>query len=382
MYPTLSDLISDIFGIYIPLPVQSFGFFMAISLFAGGYVMLLELKRKESTGLLHPFRQKIVKGERAKPSELFLQGIIGFILGFKGFEAVFHYSDFVENPQNFVLSARGNILGGLIIAGLFTWLRYREKEKEKLEKPVVTEITVRPHQLAWNILLIAALFGLLGAKIFHNLENIDELISDPLGSIFSFSGLTFYGGLICGAAAVYYYAHRHGINWVVMSDTAAPGLILSYAIGRIGCHIAGDGDWGIPNDNPLPAWLSFLPSWLWAYDYPNNVLGISLKEDFEQMGLASLTGNAYPTPLYETLIGLLIFAALWILRKKITTGGFLFSIYLILTSIERFLIELMRVNVKYTVGTFAFTQAELLSVIMVLLGISGLFYFNRKGKSI
>lgn len=340
--------------------------------------MIFEFKRKEKMGLFHPVKQKTVKGKPAKITELLTSALIGFLIGWKGIEAVFHYMDIVANPQDFILSARGNITGGILLGGVLAYLKYREKEKARLPNPVTVETTIFPHQLVWNIVLIAAAFGLLGAKIFHNLENIDEFISEPLGSLFSFSGLTFYGGLIVGAGAVLYYAKRNNMSLVHLLDVSAPSIILAYGVGRLGCQISGDGDWGMPNDNPMPGWLSFLPEWVWAYDYPNNVLGVNLKDDFIGMGLVSITGKAYPTPLYEVVLGLLFFFILWMLRKKITTPGYLFSLYLLFNGIERIAIEQIRINVQYHFGNFAFTQAELISVLMLIAAIAGFWYFNKR----
>jgi hypothetical protein len=113
-------------------------------------------------------------------------------------------------------------------------------------------------------------------------------MADPIGSLISFSGLSFLGGLICATIAILWFAKKNNIKLLHLTDAALPGLMLAYGVGRMGCQIAGDGDWGIPNDAPKPEWLSFLPNWAWAYNYPNNVLGIDLKADFTQMGYVSL----------------------------------------------------------------------------------------------
>ena len=110
-----------------------------------------------------------------------------------------------------------------------------------------------------NITMLAMITGLLGAKIFHNLENPAEFMEDPWGAIFSFSGLTFYGGLIVATASILIYAKKHKIGILHLVDAAGPGLMLAYGIGRIGCHISGDGDWGINNLAPKPAFIGLLP---------------------------------------------------------------------------------------------------------------------------
>jgi phosphatidylglycerol:prolipoprotein diacylglycerol transferase len=166
-----------------------------------------------------------------------------------------------------------------------------------------------------------------------------------------------------------------------MLDIAGPGLMLAYAVGRIGCHLSGDGDWGIENLSPKPGWLSWAPDWVWSFKYPHNVVN-------EGVPIAGCTGNfcnelplpVYPTPFYEVLMGLAIFAFLWSIRHKITTPGIMVSIYLILNGLERFLIETIRVNSKYHVFGMGFTQAELISSIMIITGLAGIFWSMNKAS--
>ena len=378
MYPTISDALRDLFGINIPLPFPTFGFFVALAFLFGAYFFSKELKRKEQLGLLHPTITRVRKGEKATTSELLMNALFGFIIGYKILEMLLHYSDLVADPQAFILSTRGNLLGGLLGAALFAYLKYRDKEKEKLDKAITVEEKVRPHEHVGNMTLIAAIGGILGAKIFHNLENLQEFSVDPIAVLLSFSGLSIYGGIIIGGAAVLYYAHKNGLKVVHVADASAPGLILAYGVGRIGCQVAGDGDWGMPNDAPMPDWLSFLPEWMWAYDYPNNVLNVNVQDYFHRMGLESITGNAWPTPFYETVMAFIIFGILWSLRKKIRIPGILFSLYMVLNGVERFLIEKIRINPDYHFLGIEITQAELISVLMMVFGLIGIFYFTNK----
>lgn len=381
MYPTISDAIRDLFGINIPLPFPTFGFFVALAFLVGAYFFSKELKRKEKSGLLQATYSKVRKGEKASTSDLFFNALFGFVIGFKVLEMFLHYGDLVADPQTFILSTRGNFLGGVLGAALFAYLKYRDKEKEKLEKPVTVEEKIRPHEHVGNMTLIAAVGGILGAKIFHNLENFQDFTADPIGALLSFSGLSIYGGIIVGGAAVLYYAHKKGMSIVHVADASAPGLILAYGIGRIGCQVAGDGDWGMPNDAPMPDWLSFLPNWTWAYDYPNNVLNVNLQDYFQSMGLESITGRAWPTPFYESIMAFIVFGILWSLRKKISVPGVLFSLYMLLNGIERFMIEKIRINPNYHFLGIEATQAEIIAVLMMLFGLIGIFYFkNNKNK--
>lgn len=382
MYPTISDLINDLFGFYIPLPIQTFGFFVAVSFILGAWFLAKELKRKEEEGLLRPSSKKVLKGAKATPSELITAGIIGFILGYKLVFAVFDYSYFVSNPQAALLSLKGNFFGGIAAAALAAYLRYREKKKEELAQPKWVEEKIHPHEHVGNITVYAALFGLLGAKIFHLLENPSEIsgMFDSANSFFS--GLTMYGGLIMGGGAVLYYSHRHGMNIFHVMDASAPPLMLAYGIGRLGCHFSGDGDWGIDNPAPEPEWLSFLPDWAWAYNYPHNVVSSGIPiESCEGPHCFVLENPVFPTPLYEAVICIGLFGLLWSIRKKVNfNAGVFFCIYLILNGIERFFIEKIRINTVYQIAGKEITQAEIIAVILVLLGIGGIILLKKRKK--
>lgn len=377
MYPTLSDMLRDLLGINIPLPFPTFGFFVALAFLAAAYFFTLELKRKEQLGWLKAIDIQIMIGKKASLWDLISNGIMGFLIGFKGLEAVLDYNTLVENPQVFLFSTKGSFFGGIIGAGIFAYLKYREKEKEKLAEPKLIKQKLRPYEMVGNMTMIAAIAGILGSKLFHNLENLDQFMSDPIDALISFSGLSIYGGLIVGGGAVLFYAVKNGLTWIHVADACAPGLMAAYGIGRIGCQLAGDGDWGMPNDSPKPEALSFLPDWMWAFDYPNNVLGIDLQKDFQNMGLESITGNAWPTPFYETVMAFIIFGILWSLRKKIPIPGIIFSLYLTLNGVERFFIEKIRINPDYHFLGIEATQAELIAVGMFIFGLIGMVYFSK-----
>lgn len=380
MYPTLSFLLKDLFGWDIALPIQTFGLMMGLSFILAAYILMIELKRKEKQGLIEPTIITYTKGLPVSAGDLISSFIIGFLVGFKVVEGFFHYADVVDNPQEFLLSGRGDLMGGIVVAAAFVYFKYREKEKQKLAEPVTVNETVFPHQLITNITFIAAISGILGAKTFHQLENIDEFMQDPIGSIFSFSGLTYYGGLICAAIAVLWYANKIKVKPLLMCDAAAPALMLSYATGRLGCHLSGDGDWGIVNTAPKPFSLNFLPDWMWAYGYPHNVLDEGEKIiGCEGKFCHELVPPVFPTPFYEVIMCLVLFLFLWSIRKKITIPGVLFCIYLIVNGIERFFIEQIRVNTQYHILGKAITQAELISIALIIVGVAGIFVL-RKSK--
>ncbi|MEI6454847.1 MAG: prolipoprotein diacylglyceryl transferase family protein [bacterium] len=383
MFPRISDLINYLFGTNLSIPVQSYGFMMALAFLLGAIVLYGELKRKEREGRIPAQKKTVIKGAPATVTELSLSVIMGFILGWKFIGIIFHYQDFSTDPQGFILSGQGSFPGGILTGIGILLLTYYQKKKQQSDPPVSEEVTIHPYQLTGNIVLIAAVFGILGAKLFDMFESIDKLVSDPIGTILSFDGMAFYGGLIVAAFAVVYYAHRNKITMANIMDAIAPSLILAYAIGRIGCQLAGDGCWGIVNTSPMPSWLVFLPDWMWSFRYPHNVID-------EGMRIQACTGShcfvlpypVYPTPLYETLLGLVIFLVLMTIRKHLNVPGHLFCVYLILNGIERFFIEKIRINPVHDIAGLKLTQAEIIAILLIIIGSVGLVYFKKVSDAV
>ena len=380
MYPGLSDILNDFFGTHFTSSFPpTFGTLVALSFLLGSWTLGLELNRKEKSGLLNPIKKSILTGQSANTSELFWNGLFGFLIGYKIIYAFLNNDEFFKNPQQIILSLKGNWIAGLLVGGIFVWLKYREKEKEKLAEPKLIEQTIYPHQMLSEITMAAAIGGLIGAKIFHLLEYWDDFTADPLGMFFSGSGLTMYGGLIVGTIAVLWYGKKNNIPPIHLCDAAAPGLMLAYGTGRIGCQLAGDGDWGIVNTQPKPSILSYLPDWVWSFRYPNNVVneGIPI-EGCNGHHCYQLAEGVFPTPLYESITCILLFFVLWSMRKKILTPGVLFSWYLLFNGIERFLVESIRVNSKYHLAGIEFSQAQLISLLLILIGGTGIMYLRKK----
>jgi prolipoprotein diacylglyceryltransferase len=370
MYPKLSDWINDWFGTNIVLPIQSYGFFLALAFIFGAYFLYRELKRKEEEGLINPQLKKVQKGKPASVIELITVFFFSLIIGFKLIGALFNYSNFANDPQDFVMSFEGSLWGGIIIAIAYTGWFYYSKKKKELHPPVWEEVTVHAQEQTWPIVFVAIVFGILGSKVFHWLENWEEFTRDPLDALLSFSGMSFYGGLIVAAFAVGYYAKKQGIKWWFMADSVTPSLILSYGIGRIGCHVAGDGDWGIVNTLNKPDWLSFLPDWLWSYNYPHNIINEGIRiPHCSGPHCFQLAEGVFPTPVYETTMAILIFLLLWNLRKHIQIPGLLSAIYLMFNGAERFLIEKIRVNNVFDFLGMKVTQAEVISTVLFLTGL-------------
>lgn len=369
MYPNLYYAFKDIFGIELEglKLVNSFGFFVALSFILSAWILTLELKRKQNQGLFTFTEEKIFVGAPASFSELLINFLLGFVFGYKIIGA-FVTDDAFSDPQAFILSSKGSLLMGLLVGLIFGGLKWWEKQKQKLDKPEERLIRIWPHDRVGDIVLYAAVFGFLGAKVFHNLENWNEFSKDPIGSLISFSGLTFYGGLICAGVAIILFARKRKINVIHLADAMAPTMMFAYAFGRVGCQVSGDGDWGIVNTNPKP--FSWMPDWLWAYNYPHNVIGEGRPiEGCVGPYCNELVPAVYPTPLYEIIACMLLFGVLWYYRKKLKIAGQLAGLYLILNGAERFFIEKIRVNTKYEDLPFQPTQAELISFAMIIAGI-------------
>lgn len=419
MYPNLYLALKDLFGISLPFLrfVNSFGFFVALSFIAAAITLTRELMRKEREGLLSFREETVWIGKPASPTELSLNFLLGFVLGFKLVGLVTADSALTANVQDYLLSMQGSLPAGIIGGLLFAGLKFYERNKQKLARPEERRVRIWPHDRVGDLTIYAFVFGFAGAKIFNSLETWNDFVRDPVGSLFSFSGLTFYGGLICAALAIWYYARKNGIGFWHLNDAAAPGLMLAYAVGRIGCQVAGDGDWGIlnsayitsPAGKPMGVTLSqwaltlrqnsqlylpqfgslekvphltakapsFLPDWLFAYSYPHNVIGEGVRiADCNGQYCSQLPIPVFPTPLYETLTCLGLFFILWSLRKKLKVPGTLFGIYLVLNGVERFLVEHIRVNSTYNIFGFHPTQAELISAGLIIAG--ALIYFRLK----
>jgi prolipoprotein diacylglyceryl transferase len=388
MYPTIYHALKDLIGVdwqWLKL-LNSFGFFVALAFVFGSWLLSQELKRMEKNGDLKTRKKKVVVGKPVSPLSYMLNGLMGFLLGYKVLGLVFNAQEAFgsgSRPQEYLLSAEGSLVGGLLVAALFVFMRYREGQKNKLPEPEEREVTIHPFELTGTITMIAAVGGILGAKFFHLFEDPDnflEFFRNP--SIDNLlSGLTIYGGLIVGGAAVLYYAKKQGIPMLRITDAAAPGLILAYGIGRIGCQISGDGDWGIANTSPKPGWMNWLPDWLWSYNYPNNVNRMGVPFDGEPCFdgyCTQLVPSVFPTPVYETIMAVIIFLILWSLRKRIKIPGMIFALYLAFNGLERFWIEKIRVNDTYKLLGMEITQAEIISTLLFIAGIIMMLVLKKR----
>jgi phosphatidylglycerol:prolipoprotein diacylglycerol transferase len=251
--------------------------------------------------------------------------------------------------------------------------------------------------LASNITIIAVIFGILGAKLLHVIEHTIEYWGTPYldigGQFFSFSGLTWYGGLILGMGAITVYIKRKKLPFLKVWDGLGVALIIAYGVARLGCHFAGDGDYGTPTTLPwgtiyangtakptgmLKEYFSTHPVERseWSYDSLRVI-----HSRIDQMGYPvnrfdELT-PLHPTPVFEVLLGIAGFIFLLRFRKKERPDGSIFMMYLMLASTFRFLVEFLRLQPKILWGL---SEAQYIAVALFLAGYIGLKYFERKGR--
>lgn len=230
-----------------------------------------------------------------------------------------------------------------------------------------------PENIASEMTLLAIIFGIIGSKIFHLFENWDAFLKDIVGQAFSPGGLTFYGGFILATIAIFIFLKKKNISFLLAADLTSPSLAIAYGIGRIGCHLAGDGDYGIPTSLP------------WGTNYENGIVppsymfrGSEIAKSFPG-GVVPDNTPLHPTPIYEFLVALIIFYVLWFLRKKRIPTGNVFYIYLILSGIARLSVEFLRLNDEIL---FGLTQAQVISIILIISGSLGLFYNHKNPKYI
>jgi phosphatidylglycerol:prolipoprotein diacylglycerol transferase len=258
----------------------------------------------------------------------------------------------------FTIYSYGLMLGiGFILASFFLTKELRRKGLDS--------------NLGSTITLLAIFFGITGSKLLYLIENWSYASRDPFGMAFSPGGLTWYGGFILATVAIMIYVRRRNIPFLTICDAASPSLLLGYGVARIGCHLSGDGDYGMPTNLP----------WACVYSdgtYPPSLAFKNFPEIVQKYGVNGVVPDTipvHPAPLYEFLIGLLLFLLVWKLRKKPAVDGTLFMVYLILSGIARFLVEFIRLNPRIL---FGLSEAQLISLVMVALGIAGYFYLSGK----
>ncbi|HKA32468.1 MAG TPA: prolipoprotein diacylglyceryl transferase [Candidatus Binatia bacterium] len=216
-------------------------------------------------------------------------------------------------------------------------------------------------EISSSLVFAGAIGGLLGARILFIFEEWISFIQHPWDFILTGAGFTWYGGVVGGILAATWVVRREGIPWLKAADICAPALALAYGVGRIGCHVAGDGDWGIETTVP------------WGVAYTNAIIGWVHPDT----GIAYPPGvKVHPTPIYELLESLVIFAVLWSVRKKDYSDGTIFWLYLVLSGVARFVVEFWRINPPIAGGL---SEAQWFSLGAVVLG--SLLLYLQPGRA-
>src|SRR5271156_778055 len=211
-----------------------------------------------------------------------------------------------------------------------------------------------------SIVIAAAVAGLIGSRIYAILDDLPTYLADPRSMIFSGSGFVFYGGMIGGLLGAYLVSRWYRIGLGVTMDMAGPALAIGQAIGRIGCQLSGDGDWGRPSTLP------------WAMAYPRAIIGwnsqtVLTLNDQGQLISGYFPGvRVHPTPVYETILYTIVFVILWRFRLHNRIDGRVFYLYLMLAGASRFTVEFFRINPRVA---FGLSEAQFIALGMITLGV-------------
>ncbi len=274
----------------------------------------------------------------------------------------------------------GLMLGIAFLLGSFVLAR--ELARKKIDPNIATVVTI-----------LSVIFGIAGAKILYLIEDWDYFVRDPLRTAFSAGGLTWYGGFVLAMLAVYVYIRRKKVPYLRFLDALGMALIIAYGVGRIGCHLSGDGDYGYPTTLPwgtIYAQGTAKPSVMlqeyfvshpaeaaaWHYDSLKVVIAGTDRLGMKYSRFDAVT-PLHPTPVYEFLLGLAGFGILRALRRRLTVDGMLFMAYLMLSSVFRFCVEYLRLNPRLA---FGLSEAQLISIALFVLGIVGLALLRRTPK--
>jgi phosphatidylglycerol:prolipoprotein diacylglycerol transferase len=246
-----------------------------------------------------------------------------------------------------------------VVAGVVT---RKEMERRGLEG-----------EKAWDLVFMAVVGGIVGAKAYYVLLNYPRLAQDPMGLIFSRGGMVWYGGFLLAAALVAWEIRRSKLPFGQLADCVAPALAIAYAVGRMGCFLVGD-DWGRPTALP---WGIRFPE-----GTPPTTVAVLEREYGIQVDPALIQqfGDVvpvHPTQLYEIAMSTIIFLVLWRLRKHPWQAGWLFALWLMLAGAERFLVEFFRVKDDRFFGPLSL--AQLISIGLIGVGAYFLQKLAKKG---
>jgi phosphatidylglycerol---prolipoprotein diacylglyceryl transferase len=216
---------------------------------------------------------------------------------------------------------------------------------------------------ATAVVLWGALGGLIGARLYDVLDNWRLYMADPIAIVWSGSGFVWFGGFIGGVTAACFVARYYKVSIGATADMCGPALAIGQALGRIGCHLSGDGDWGLPSKLP------------WAVAYPKAIVGWGPQTVLELGPHGRLVSGffpgvrVHPTPIYEAVLYTAVFFILWSMRKRGGASGRIFYLYLVLLGGCRFVVEFLRINPRVL---FGLSEAQLIALVMVIAGLVAL----------
>jgi phosphatidylglycerol---prolipoprotein diacylglyceryl transferase len=223
-----------------------------------------------------------------------------------------------------------------------------------------------------SIVITAAVAGLVGSRLYAILDDLPTYLADPKSMIFSGSGFVFYGGMIGGLIGAYLVSRWYRIGLGVTMDMCGPALAIGQAIGRIGCQLSGDGDWGLPSTLP------------WAMSYPKAIVGwnadtvLKLDEHYHLVSGYFPGVRVHPAPIYETILYLGVFTILWSMRKTSHPAGRIMYWYLVLGGAARFLVEFVRINPRVF---YMLSEAQLIALAMMVIGGVALILTREKEQA-
>jgi phosphatidylglycerol---prolipoprotein diacylglyceryl transferase len=375
MYPKISDIINDIFNTDICLPLWTYATFLVLAFIISNFVLKSLLKEQQEKGYFHLKKIEISVSKKTLWEIIFYTSVAA-LCGYKLGLFFINYDLYCENP----ISAFPNFDGSLFYASVFgslsiiynvyVYLYDRRKPTQIIEINfgILNELPL--------VLLLAFIFGLLGAVIFYNVERFNEFILNPIQA-FKKTGMNFLGGFIFGSIAIATYLKYRKYAVLPFCDSAAIALMLGHTIARSSCHLSGDGCWGIVNIYPKP---TFLPNILWSCNYAHNVIKMGVDiPDCIGFYCKQLPQAVFPTALYESIFSFIAFVLLYLIRNKTSKKGQIFAFYLFLSGLSRFLIEYIRVNPKYNFVGLYFSQAQIIAIFLMLIGF--LLFMLIEGKN-
>lgn len=222
---------------------------------------------------------------------------------------------------------------------------------------------------ASSLVVWAAIIGIAGSRILDIFNNLSTYLAHPWTMIFSGAGFDWYGGLLGGILAVYLVARYYRIPFLSTADMCAPALAIGQALGRVGCLVSGDGDWGLPSKVP------------WAMAFPHAIVGWNSEtvlklNAHDQLVSGYFPGvRVHPTPIYEAVLYTLVFILLWYLRNKGLAPGRMLYLYLILADAARFVVEFWRINPRVFMGL---TEFQLFAIPLMIIGVIGWMWSRDK----